>query len=76
MVIPPSKLSFCRAIAARASADERTVYRILKGEKVRGMVAGRILRALREAGVELPKAPIRLTIVRGSSRKLSERGEP
>lgn len=41
------------AIAAKASADPRTIRRVLDGIPVKTMVAERIHRALAEAGISL-----------------------
>lgn len=70
--IPSTELGLCCAVAARASADPRTVFRVLRGEQVRGLVGGRIVRALREAGIE-PRESARLALVRDDK---SPRREP
>lgn len=49
--IPASTL---RELAVAASADPRTVRRVLLGERVRGMADDRIRRALVERGMPVP----------------------
>ena len=63
MRIPPTDLGLCRAVAARASCDARTVYRVLRGKQTRGLVAGRILRALRDMDIPLPRTARKLSLV-------------
>lgn len=43
-----------RALAVEASADPRTVARVLRGERVRGMADERIRRALEVRGITPP----------------------
>lgn len=45
-----------RELAVAASADPRSVQRVLRGETVRGMADGRIRRVLAERGIE-PRRP-------------------
>jgi len=40
-----------RELAVRASCDPRTVSKVLRGEKVRGMPAHRALKVLKRAGL-------------------------
>lgn len=48
-----------RALAVEASADPRSVHRVLKGERVRGMAHDRIIAALERRGITPSQPPPR-----------------
>jgi len=49
-------ISIVRELSVAASADPRSVQRVLRGERVRGMADGRIRRALAVRGLLPPQS--------------------
>lgn len=46
-----------RALAVKGNVDPRTIDKVLRGERVRGMAGHRARAALREAGIPVPTVP-------------------